>query len=163
MISVTVYWVLRATPVLLFGIFTFLAAFNAGAMTTLQLQHYGIYSQVGRDNFAAYMRANNRAALVPAILPAMLLLFVSVLLVFARPHFMYIAEALVALTLNVVQLASTFIWQRRLQSEMAETGYDAAKTELLVSTNWIRTGAFLIQAVLATEISLRALSHVAGQ
>ena len=148
---------------LLFGSFAFLAAFNAGTMTTLQLQHYGIYSQVGRDNFAAYMRANNRAALVPAILPAMLLLFVSAILVFERPYFMYMAEALVALTLNVVQLAATFIWQRRLHSEMAETGYNAAKTELLVSTNWIRTAVFLIQAVVATEISLRALSHVAGQ
>jgi hypothetical protein len=46
---------------------------------------------------------------------------------------------------------------------MAETGYDAAKTKLLVSTNWIRTAAFLIQAVLATEILLRALSHAAAQ
>ena len=26
-------------------------------MTTLQLQHYGIYPAVGKENFAAYMRA----------------------------------------------------------------------------------------------------------
>ena len=38
---------------------------------------------------------------------------------------------------------------------MAETGYDAAKTRLLLSTNWIRTLAFLVQAVLATVILLR--------
>jgi hypothetical protein len=147
----------------LFVVFASLAAFNAGTMTTLQLQHYGIYSHVGAGSFAAYMRANNRAALVPAILPALSLLIVSALLVFARPHFVHIAEAIVAFALNVVQLASTFIWQRRLHSEMAETGYDAAKTKLLVSTNWIRTAAFLIQTALATEILLRALSHGAAQ
>jgi hypothetical protein len=147
------------TTLLLFCVFAFLAAFNAGAMTTLQLQHYAIYSHVGRDAFADYMRANNRAARVPAILPAISLLFASALLVIGRPHFMFIGEALVALGLNLVQLASTVVWQRRLQAEMAETGYDEAKTKLLVSTNWIRTSVFLIQALLATEIVLRALGR----
>ena len=145
---------------LLFGLFAFLAAFNAGTMTTLQIQHYGIYSLVGRDSFAQYIRANNRAAVVPTILPAILLLVASALLVIARPPFMSLAEALLALALNVTQLASTFIWQRRLQAEMAETGYDEDKTRLLLSTNWIRTVSFLVQAVLATTIVLPALARV---
>ena len=59
---------------------------------------------------------------------------------------------LLALVLNVMQLASTAIWQRRLQSEMAVTGYDEAKVRLLVATNWTRTIAFLAQAVLAVTI-----------
>ena len=59
--------------VITFVVFLFLACFNAGTMTTLQIQHYAIYPQVGRESFAAYLCANNRAALVPAILPAMLL------------------------------------------------------------------------------------------
>ena len=59
---------------MLFLLFQFLAIYNAGCMTTLQLQHYGIYPAVGREHFARYMRANNRAALLPTILPAMLLL-----------------------------------------------------------------------------------------
>jgi hypothetical protein len=130
-------------------------------MTTLQLQHYGIYSRVGRDDFAAYIRANNRAALVPVILPAMLLLLVSAFLLAIRPQFMTFGEAVAAFALNLCQLASTFLWQRRLHAEMAVSGYDPAKTELLVSTNWIRTGAFLIQALLGTEIVLRALARVA--
>jgi hypothetical protein len=147
-------------PLLLFGAFVVLSAFNAGAMTTLQIQHYGIYPLVGRDSFARYIRANNRAAVVPAILPAMLLLAMSVTLVIARPPFMSVDEAVAALALNVAQLASTFVWQRRLQAEMAETGYDDAKTRLLISTNWIRTTAFLVQAVLAAMIVTRALSRL---
>ncbi len=145
-------------PLLYFGAFAFLAVFNAGTMTTLQIQHYGIYPLVGRDAFARYIRANNRAAIVPAIVPAMLLLVTTALLLIARPHFMHAGEAAVAFVLNLTQLASTFIWQRRLQAEMAETGYDDEKIRLLLSTNWIRTVGFLIQALLATMIVMRALT-----
>jgi hypothetical protein len=105
------------------------------------------------------MRANNRAAVLPAIVPALLLLVVSVILMIDRPPFMTLYEATVALTLNLVQLASTFIWQRRLQAEMAETGYDDAKIRILLSTNWIRTVAFIIEALLAAGILVRALGR----
>jgi len=144
-------------PLLLFGAFVLLAAFNAGTMTTLQLQHYSLYPQVGRDAFIGYIRANNRAALVPAILPAMLLLGTSIGLMIRRPSFMTSGTAGLILVLNVVQLGSSIGWQRRLQAEMAETGFDARKTQLLVATNWIRTAAFLIQAALATRIVVTTL------
>jgi hypothetical protein len=151
------------TPALFFfGAFAFLATFNAGTMTTLQLQHYSLYPHVGRDAFTAYIRANNRAAFTPTILPAMLLLVTSLVLCVTRPSFMSARVAALIVVLNVVQLASSLIWQRRLQSEMAETGFDARKTRLLLSTNWIRTLAFLAQAALATQLVLRALS-LSGQ
>jgi hypothetical protein len=44
---------------------------------------------------------------------------------------------------------------------MAETGFDARKAHLLVSTNWIRTIAFLVQAALATQVLLSALGSTA--
>lgn len=149
-------------PLLCFGAFVFLAAFNAGTMTTLQLQHYSLYPQVGRDAFVGYIRANNKAAFVPAILPAMLLLCASLALVIRRPPFMTSATAVLVLALNVAQLASSIGWQRRLQAEMAETGFDARKARLLVATNWIRTIAFLVQAALATQVLLGALGSIAG-
>ncbi len=40
---------------IIFGVYLFLATFNAGSMTTLQFQHYGIYPHVGRDNFRNYI------------------------------------------------------------------------------------------------------------
>ena len=141
---------------LLFAAFAFFATFNAGAMATLQIQHYAIYPCVGAASFKEYIRANNRAAVVPVIIPAMLLLLASALLLISRPPFMSLGAAAAAFALNVVQLASTFIWQRRLQAEMADTGYVAAKVRLLVSTNWIRTFAFLLQAVLAIALFVRS-------
>jgi hypothetical protein len=112
---------------------------------------------VGKTNFIEYIRANNKAAVLPAIVPAILLLFTSVILMFVRPPFMSLGVASAALSLNLAQLASTFVWQRRLQAEMAETGYDDAKVRLLLSTNWIRTVAFLIQTLLAAAILVREL------
>jgi hypothetical protein len=143
---------------LLFLAFVVLSAFNAGAMTTLQLQHYALYPQVGAANFVEYIRANNRAALVPVILPALVLLLVSAALVWMRPPIMHATEAIAVFALNLLQLVSTAIWQRRLQAEMAVTGYSEAKVQLLVATNWVRTIAFLAQAALAVMIAGRGLA-----
>ena len=136
----------------IFGIYLFLAVFNAGNMTTLQIQHYGIYYFVGKENFKEYIKANNRSALIPSILPAVLLLLFSIILIFFRPYFMTLPEALIAFLLNITALFSTFKWQRRLQGEMAVFGFDEDKIKLLVSTNWIRVAAFTAQGILACAI-----------
>ena len=137
-----------------FAAFLFLALFYAGAMTTLQIQHYGIYPYVGRDDFKRYMQANNQAAFIPAVLPGLALFVLSVSLVFSRPPFMTFIEAIGCFLLNLAALISTFTWQRKLQEEMATTGYDDAKIKRLLSTNWIRTGAFLIQAAFVTGLAV---------
>ena len=142
---------------ILYGIYLFLAVFNAGNMTTLQFQHYGIYSSVGKENFKSYMQANNKAALIPSILPAMLLLVINIILLFFRPVFMSESQAILSLVLNIIALVSTFAWQRKVQAQMAITGYDENKINLLNSTNWIRTVAFLVQAILAISITLKAI------
>ena len=36
---------------IIYGVYTFLAAYNAGNMMSLQIQHYGIYHFVGKENF----------------------------------------------------------------------------------------------------------------
>jgi len=141
----------------LFVVFLFLAIYNAGNMTTLQLQHYGIYPAVPKEGFAEYMRANNRAAALPTILPGMVLLILSIALVVFRPSFVRPYEAWAALALNLITLFSTFRWQRPLQGEMATAGYDETKVSLLIRTNWIRTIAYLLLALLCASILLRIL------
>lgn len=140
---------------ILFVVFLFLAIYNAGCMTALQLQHYGIYPSVGKENFAAYMRANNRAAALPTILPAMLLLLSSLSLLVQRPGFVRPYEAAASLGLNLVALLSTFVWQRPIQGQMAKSGYDEANIRRLIATNWIRTIALWLIAILGTIILTR--------
>jgi len=140
-----------------YGAYLFLAVFNAGNMVTLQIQHYAIYPYVGKENFKAYIEANNKAAFVPSILPAMLLLLINIVLLFIRPAFMPVTVAAGSLALSIVSLISTFVWQRKIQGQMAVTGYDENKTHLLISTNWIRTFAFLVQGLLAVVFTITIL------
>jgi hypothetical protein len=81
--------------------------------------------------------------------------------VFDRPTFMPVLGAMIALALNLVALASTFVWQRKLQDEMTRVGYSEDKVLLLLRTNWIRTVAFLLQAAMATSIVMRAVGIMA--
>jgi len=146
----------------LFVVFLFLAIYNAGNMTTLQLQHYGIYPAIPKEGFAEYLRANNRAAALPTILPAILLLLASVGLVMLRPAFVRPAEGVAAFWLNFFALMSTALWQRRLQGDMAMTGYSEAKVRLLIRTNWIRTICYWLLAALAISMVVRLLRTGVG-
>ena len=142
---------------IIYSIYTFLAVYNAGNMVGLQIQHYGIYPFVSKENFKTYMIANNKAAFIHAVLPGMLMLILSIVLMFIRPAFMTTNEALASLTLNVIAFISTVKWQRKLQSEMTITGYDEAKIKLLLSTNWIRTIAFILLGILTISILVMAV------
>ena len=147
---------------LIFAVFVFLSCYNSGVMLTLQIQHYGIYRYVGSEGFREYIAANNRAATVPAVIPGMILLVVSILQVPLHPTFLGTSEAVLFLVLNLISLFSTFKWQRRLQSEMESVGKDAARIALLNTTNWIRTLSFLAQGVWAATVLVRALAIVAS-
>jgi hypothetical protein len=144
---------------ILYGIYLFLAVYNAGNMMTLQIQHFGIYPNVGKENFKAYMQANNKSALIPSILPAILLILVNIILVFIRPDFMPKSIALLSLALNTIAMLSTATWQRKLHEDLALEGYDEIKILLLISTNWIRTLAFFIQAIMAVAIIMNAVNN----
>lgn len=82
---------------IIYGLYPFIAAYNAGNMMSLQIQHYGIYPFVGKDNFKSYMSANNKAALIPAVIPGFLMLILSIVLLFFRPVFMTTLESILSL------------------------------------------------------------------
>ncbi|MCJ7688655.1 MAG: hypothetical protein MUO60_04970 [Clostridiaceae bacterium] len=142
---------------ILFGIFLFLAVFNAGNMTTLQIQPYGIYPFVGKETFSTYMQANNKSARIPSILPAMLLLLTNSIMLFMHPKFISDTQVILFLALNIAALISTFTWQRKLQGQMAVTGYDEDKIKLLLTTNWIRTILFLLQGIIVVLLTMQTL------
>ena len=142
---------------IIYGLYTFLAAYNAGNMMSLQIQHYGIYPFVGKENFKTYMTANNKAAVIPAVLPGLLMLLLSIVLLFFRPIFMSSLQAIVSLALNIIAFFSTFKWKGKLQSDMAITGYDETKIRLLLSTNWIRTISFIFLGILTICILINVV------
>jgi hypothetical protein len=127
----------------------------------LQVQYFALYPLVGREGFARYIQANNRAALFPAILAAVVVFILSVVLLFERPGSVPAWAVVVGVVLNAVNIVSTMIWQGRLHGALAATGYDEKRVGLLIRTNWIRTAALLAQAVSAIYCVYRAVSAAA--
>jgi hypothetical protein len=145
------WWIFLAYVCLVF--------YDLGMTWVLQLMHYPLYHNVGAADFSNYVQANNQRAALPAILPALATLVVSLLLVWRRPNTVTILEAWLAVTLNVAVLVSTAVWQGRLHGQLVELGKSDAMIDVLVRTNWIRTGAFTIQGALVIRMLVDALTR----
>lgn len=140
-----------------FAVYLFLAVYCAGSMSVLQLQHFALYPRVGQPEFKNYILANNKAAVLPSILPAVLLTVTSLLLLFYRPSFMSRGIALVCLVLNLINIVSSVIWQGRLHAQLATTGYQATLINQLLRTNWVRTIVLFIQGLVAVYCATSAI------
>lgn len=140
---------------IVFWAYTYLAIFCAGIMLVLQLQHFALYPLAGKENFAAYIGANNRAAIFPAITSALVLTVLSIALLFERPAFLPFWGSAIGVALNAANLISTILWQGRMHGKLAVVGYDEALVRRLVQTNWIRTIALLLQSILVLATLLR--------
>jgi hypothetical protein len=141
----------------IFAVYLFLAVYCSGSMTVLQMQHFALYPKVGKEYFKEYIEGNNTAAVLPAILPAVVLFITTIVLMVIRPPFMSFNIALASLILNLVNLASTFIWQGQLHGQLANVGYNEALISQLINTNWIRTSALFMQGVIAVYCAMTAI------
>jgi hypothetical protein len=140
---------------IVFWTFVYLSSFSAGIMLVLQVQHFGLYPLVGKEGFAAYVAANNRAAVVPAIFAALVLMVLTIVLLFDRPAFLSAAEAAACVVLDFANIASTIVWQGRMHVRLVRTGYDDDSVNRLIQTNWVRTAALLLQSFIAFAAVLR--------
>jgi hypothetical protein len=136
------------------------AWYGAGFIWTMQILNYPLLSRIAASSFSEYESAHNRRfALVVA--PAVLaVLATTVLLLVERPRgvppwFPVAAGALIA-----VILVSTVLWQAPAHGRLAR-GFDAAVHARLVATNWIRTAAWTLLALVDSWILYRlTLSRV---
>ena len=95
--------------------------------------------------------------MLPAIVPPVLLTLTTVFLLFLPPAFMARGIAILSLTLNLINLASSFIWQARLHGQLARIGYDEGLINKLIKTNWLRTIALFAQGLVAVYCTSIAL------
>jgi asparagine N-glycosylation enzyme membrane subunit Stt3 len=121
--------------------------YNMGYMMSSQMQHFALYPLVEPQGFTKYMRQNNKLAVIPAVVPGFICLLLSIILFFLKPASVPNWYTYLGLGMNLIVIVSTIIWQRSLHIELAETGFDAAKIQLLLNTNWIRTIAYIIQGI----------------
>ncbi len=142
---------------LILVLFIGLSLYNMGNMMSLQLQHYSLYPLIDPANFLNYIRGNNKAAILPAIIPGLTNMVLGILLVLKKPETVSLSFAYLGLAMNLIALTSTFIWQARIQGQMAHTGFDASKIQMLITTNWIRTIAYSVNGIMSIGLLLKFL------
>ncbi len=118
-----------------------------GVIWIIQLVQYPFFSHVNAENFPKYHAAHT-FWITPVVAPAMIIeLVTSILIIFYPPKNINIKLLYVGLILTLIVWASTFFIQIPLHDKLAN-GFDANAHSSLVNTNWIRTIAWSLRAVL---------------
>lgn len=123
--------------------------FMTGVIWFVQVVHYPLFGRVGEAGFAAYEREHARRT-GWVVGPAMVLELLLALALAARGG----GWAWVGLALLGVIWASTAFVQVPLHRHLA-AGPDRVAQRRLVLTNWVRTAAWTLRAVVAVAIAAR--------
>jgi hypothetical protein len=122
----------------------------------IQLVQYPFFSYLNPAGFKKY-HDDYRFWITPVVAPPMILeLLTSIFLVFYPPENINLKLLWLALILTVIVWASTFFLQVPLHEKLAN-GFDAKTHSLLVSTNWLRTAAWSLRALLVLYFAWQAI------
>lgn len=136
--------------IIILQIFSSLIMF--GVIWLIQLVQYPFFTHVNAENFPKYHAAHT-FWITPIVAPAMIIeLITSILLIFYPPKNIDVKLLYAGLVLTLVIWASTFFIQIPLHSKLAN-GFDEEAHRLLVNTNWIRTIAWSLRAVLVVYLT----------
>jgi len=120
--------------------------FMTGLICFVQIVHYPLFDTVGTDNFVNYETKHNNLTSYVVIVPMFVELLTSFLLILSRPDFIgkevYLGAALV-----VIIWASTAFLQVP-QHNILSNGFNDVAYQKLVSSNWLRTIAWLLRSIL---------------
>lgn len=134
--------------------------FMTGLGWFVQVVHYPLLHRVGVGGFHNYESEHKRRT-SPVVAPVMLFELASgIWLVLAPPEGVEVALLLAGVALLAVVWGSTFVLQVPLHRDL-ERGFAAHVVDRLVATNWIRTVAWSLRAVLLMFV-VHALLTTAG-
>lgn len=131
--------------------------FMVGLIWFVQVVHYPLFGQVGRDLFPGYELAHSQLTSLVVIPPMLIELMTTGLLLIVRPSGMSLREAWLGVLLLVVVWGSTFFLQVPRHGELAG-GYDQTAHAALVTTNWIRTVAWSLRGGLLIRVAAGLIS-----
>lgn len=123
--------------------------FMAGLIWFVQVVHYPLFDGVGRPVFARYETRHSSLTTRVVLLPMVIELLSATLLVWRRPAFISSWEAWVGFALVGVIWLSTALLQVP-QHSLLTAGFNEAAHKLLVKSNWLRTVAWTLRALLVT-------------
>ena len=119
-----------------------------GLIWTIQVVHYPLFAQVGKDSFAGYEASHTRRITWVVGPPMLLELVTSTALVLWRPEPLAAWWAWMGLALVGLVWVSTVVLQVPQHNRLARQ-FEPEAHRLLVQTNWVRTLAWSARAGLA--------------
>jgi hypothetical protein len=132
--------------------------FMTGVIWFVQIVHYPLFAAIDRAGFAEYEQRHT-ALTTRVVAPAMLVEALSaVLLIWWRPSGLSNAQVSIGVALVVVVWLSTMFIQVPCHEALSK-GFDTGVHERLVDTNWIRTVAWSLRAVLVTWMALAVFAR----
>jgi hypothetical protein len=118
-----------------------------GVIWFVQVVHYPLFAQVGRDGFAEYEAEHSRRTTLVVVTPMLVELATGAWLVFRTPAGMRRAVFVAGFALIVILWLSTFLLQVPRHAVLGR-GWDERAHRALVATNWIRFVAWTARGML---------------
>jgi uncharacterized membrane protein len=138
----------------------FATVFMVGLIWFVQIVHYPLYANVGREQFPEYEAHHNRLT-TWVVGPAMLVEMVTAVALLRYSPGGSTSLVWLGLGLLVVIWISTATLSVPAHDELTG-GFSAGAHTKLVSTNWIRTFAWSVRAVIVMIITYRSLEASPG-
>ena len=117
------------------------------AIWFVQLAYYPLLKFVGRKEFARYETEYVKRIMPFAILMLLLELITGILLLWIRPVNVSFINVLIGVLLLAIIWMSTFLIQLPLHKKLRR-GFNKNTHDLILKTNWIRTIAWTLRAIL---------------
>lgn len=135
------------------GLAVFTSLFMTGLIWFVQLVHYPLFAKVGEEAFVEYEQTHTRLTSY-LVAPIMILEFVFGALLLLQNWFDVIH--LFAFLMLVICWISTFLVQVPLHNKLNKRR-EIEDIEKLVRSNWVRTIAWSVRAILLLGLSIRFL------
>ena len=135
-----------------------LSWYNLSTAWLAQRVTYPLFGYVGRDSFAKYHATYDGRIVFPVILPAVLLMNASVLLVWCHPTGIPSWSIWTGVSLQLIIGLSTACLQVPAHRKLELKGFSREMHSELISTNWIRTAAYSVYALITTWLTAHGLS-----
>lgn len=131
--------------------------FMLGVIWFVQVVHYPLFAKTGRAEFGDYEQQHTALTTWVVAPPMLLELATAVLLFWLKPTGISTGQLSIGLALLVVIWLSTALIQVPCHNRLSQS-FDAAVHRRLVVSNWIRTIAWSLRALLVLWMAISSLS-----
>lgn len=138
-------------------IHAFAAAYVTGVLWFLQLAHYPLFDEIGRDRFVSYEIRHQRRTVWVSIPVVLVELLVACLIVLESAGTSNFALAVAGAVLLLAGWAAGVTIASL--HEKLETGFDEVVWKKLLKRNWIRTIAWTLRVLVAFQLLHQQLNE----